>query len=295
MYIAFDVGGTYVKHGVLTKKGEIVEKGKYSTNCTNEDTFMEDMKRVVDDYCSRHDVKGIAMAMPGIINIDTGYMKEAGAILSLWGRNMKELLRGITDLPAEIENDANCVALAEKFNGNAVECEDFICMTIGTGIGGGIVIKDRIHHGWKFIGGEFGHMRINNENPEESLHDNCSTRGLINKYKTYMGIPEDVVVGGKEVFDTAETDKGAADILDRWFRNISIAIYNLSVMLNPQKILIGGGVSEREDFLVRIEYFLKKNENWENVGSEIGICKHKNDAGMLGALYHLLNKLQQKS
>lgn len=292
MYIAFDVGGTYVKHGILTKSGKIVEKGKYPTNCTNEDTFMEDMKRVADDYCSRHEVKGIAVAMPGIIDIDTGYMKEAGAIVSLWGRNMKELLRSITDLPVEVENDANCVALAEKFNGNAVECEDFICMTIGTGIGGGIVINDRIHHGKGFIGGEFGHMRINNRNPEESLHDNCSTRGLIDMYRAYMGIEKDVEVDGEEVFDAAREDEGVADILDRWYRNISIAIYNLSVMLNPQKILIGGGVSEREDFLVRVEELLKENENWKNVGSEIGICRHKNDAGMLGALYHILNKKQ---
>ena len=128
MYIAFDVGGTYVKHGVLSKEGKLEEKGKYSTNCTCENIFMEDVKRVLDDYCSRYHIKGIAVAMPGIIDVNTGYMKEAGAVISLWEKNIKELLEGITDLPVEVENDANCVALAEKFNGNAVDCEDFICI-----------------------------------------------------------------------------------------------------------------------------------------------------------------------
>lgn len=290
MYIAFDVGGTYVKHGVITEGGKILVKDKYPTDCEDSDNFLESIKGVIEEYSKEYNIEGIAMAMPGIIDVNTGHMKEAGAVFSLYGKNMKELLKKVTDLPVEIENDANCVALAEKFNGNAVECTDFICMTIGTGIGGGIVLNDRIHHGRGFIGGEFGHMRINSINPQENLHENCSTSALIHMYKKYADIDASEVVSGKEVFEAANKDEGVAAILNKWYENISLAIFNLSVTLCPEKILIGGGVSERKEFLDRIEDYLKEYEKWNNIDVKLGICKHKNDAGMLGALYHLLSR-----
>lgn len=290
MYIAFDIGGTYVKHCVIKDSGRIVEKGKYITNCTERSVFMRSLKDVIDRYSSRYEVQGIAVAMPGIIHVDSGYMKEAGAVEALWGENLKKLMGEITSLPVEVENDANCVALAEKFNGNAVECNDFVCMTIGTGIGGGVFLGNRIHHGFRYTGGEFGHMRINMDNPSEPLHDNCSTRGLINMYKKYKGIPEDTPISGQLVFDEAAIDEGTAEVVDRWHENIAVAVYNLTVTLCPQKFLIGGGVSEREDFVERIEKILRRNPNWENLGAELGVCRHKNDAGMLGALYHFLSR-----
>lgn len=288
MYISFDVGGTFVKYGVLNLEGEILEAGKYLTNCKDKNIFMQNIKEVVNKYIKRYEVKGIAFAMPGIINPKTGYMKEAGAIFSLYEENIKDMMRKVTDLPVEVENDANCVALAEKFNGNATEIHDFVCMTIGTGIGGGIILNNRVHHGWKYTGGEFGHMRIGIDSPE-SLHDTCSTRGLINMYKEYKGIREEKIVDGKEVFDESLKDSKVQIIVDKWFRNISIALYNIAVVLAPQKILIGGGISERNDFLENIETHLKENQNWINIGCEIGVCKHKNNAGMIGALYHFFN------
>lgn len=294
-YIAFDIGGTRVKYGLLLEGGTIVSKGSYSTSCDNLDLFLQTMINIINSISSKHLIRGVAISMPGFIDVNTGYTNRAGAVTCLHGRNLKELLENQISLPVEVENDGNCAALAEKLNGNATECDDFICVTIGTGIGGGIFLNGKIVHGNKFQGGEFGFM-ITPASTEDfkTMHQNASTSSLISNYRKYKGINEDILIDGKDIFLEANKDTQVKRIIDEWFGNISYGIYNLAVTLNPQKILIGGGISAREEIVEEILRKLELIPFWNVFNVPVEVCKHRNDAGLLGALYHFQNKLPVK-
>lgn len=138
-YISFDIGGTKVKHGLLLENGTILSKDSYNTQCANLEIFLEQMVETIKMYTTNNDVNGVAISLPGFINPHSGYSERAGAVTALDNQNLKTLLETRIPLQVEIENDGNCAALAEKISGNAQNCTDFICLTLGTGIGGGFL------------------------------------------------------------------------------------------------------------------------------------------------------------
>lgn len=293
-YLAFDIGGTKVKFGLLNKKGEVLEKDNFDTDVSSEENFLKGIIEVIEKYKSKENIEGVAISMPGFIDAEKGVPTVCYAINCMEGKSITNIIEEKTGLKASVENDGKCVALAEKFNGNATECTDFICMTIGTGIGGGIFLNNRLVRGKGFQAGEFGFMICNGLNEEyknkEILSANSSTIALVTKYKEYKGIDKDTVVEGYTVFDEAEKDDNVKDIIKWWYKNISLGIFNLCATLNPEKVLIGGGVSARLGFVDELEMALNEIPAWNDVKAKIEICKHKNDAGMIGALYHFLNK-----
>lgn len=288
-YIAFDIGGTKVKHGLLLEDGTIVSKSSYPTVCNDLEVFLNDMVGTIEQYTSVHEITGVAVSLPGFIDANSGYSERAGAIISLDNKNLKKLLEERIQLRVEIENDGNCSALAEKWNGNAVECDDFICFTIGTGIGGGIMVNGQIVHGHTFRGGEFGFM-ITRGKTNETMHHNASTSSLIKSYKKYKGFAVEESVEGETIFSEASHDEGVKKLINEWLTSISYGIFNLAATLNPQKILIGGGVSSREGLIDNIIDHLEQIEWWKFLKVEVQACKHKNDAGMIGAVYHFMTK-----
>lgn len=289
MYLCFDVGGTYVKYGVLTKEGDFIKRGFYATNCLDLDQFMDAIFNVVSEIQSTYNLKGIGVSLPGYIDSQSGYSELAGAIRALDGQNLKKLMEKRIEIKIEIENDANCVVLAEKFNGNAVNCNNFICLTVGTGIGGGIVLNGQIITGHRFKAGEFGMMIMSDYGkPYENMHNVASTKALIDAYKSYKGLCEDELIEGFTVFEEAKVDQSLASIVDKWYRHLSHGIYNLASILNPEKILIGGAISIREDLYVELEKRLEELEKWSDIAVKVEPCRHRNDAGMLGILYKLV-------
>ncbi|WHY85673.1 ROK family protein [Neobacillus novalis] len=290
-YIAFDVGGTKVKHSVMFEDGTIIEKGQYNTLTSDLDQFLSEMVFTVEEYKYSHQVSGIGISMPGFIDITTGYSETAGNVAALKGKNIKSLLEERVDIPVEVENDGNCVALAELLNGNAIDSKNFICVTIGTGIGGGIVIDGKILHGHSFRGGEFGFMITERGNKgKEIWHHNGATSSLINDYKKLKGINIEENLEGHVIFEEAVHDGQVNHLIENWLNHVSSGIFNLAVTLNPEKILIGGGVSAQNELIERIEAKLEQLDFWKDFRVPITICKHRNDAGMLGAVKHFLNR-----
>ncbi|MDE0640565.1 ROK family protein [Bacillus sp. CNPSo 3703] len=290
-YIVFDVGGTKTKHGVMRRNGELITSGDYVTNCRQLEPFLEDMENVVKEYQRTWDIKGIAMSLPGFVDSQTGYTEFAGAIIALNGQNVKTLLEEKTSLRVEVENDANCAALAEKFSGHAKECDSFICMTLGTGVGGGIFAGGELVRGASFRGGEFGMMLTETENGQfTTLNSSASTAGLIRSYKEQQGIPQSQQIDGQEIFEKAKHDPAIEKMIDQWYKRIAIGIYNVATVLNPEKILIGGGVSARPDLIPNIEKHLHTLHAWKNIQVTLETCYYFNQAGMMGALYHFLIK-----
>lgn len=282
-YLAFDIGGTRIKWGILNEEGAILEKSSFDTRTESEELFLENIIKIAIER--KNEVEGVALSMPGFIDSINGIPKVCYAIRCIEGKCITKIIEEKTGLKASVENDGKCVALAEKFNGNATECSDFVCVTIGTGIGGGIYVNNKLLRGSTFQGGEFGFMRCN----EKGMYSNtASTLALIKEYMKYKNL--DKAVDGQVVFEEGKKDPKVKEIINEWYGLIAIGIYNLSATLNPEKILIGGGVSEREEFIEEVVNALENIEAWKDVKCVIERCKHKNDAGMIGSVYNFLNE-----
>ena len=231
--------------------------------------------------------------MPGVIDVKRGHMITGGALYDLYDFPFKEELEKYVGIPVELENDVNCVALAEKWQGNAKECENFVCLTVGTGVGGAIYIDGKMVRGTKYAAGEFGFMITDRrENYEEaSLSMSGSVRGgLIQTYAREKGINWEEL-NGEKIFELAKQgDMIAKKVINDFYTSLAYSVYNLAVSLNPEKILIGGEITKREDFIEIIENKVEtiKKDVCPLKMPKIERCKFLNDSGKIGAVYHFI-------
>jgi len=291
-YMVFDIGGTYLKFAVMDQEGKKLESGKLPTPTNGLETFIQVISQVTKEYSNVYHLQGIALSSPGAVDVKTGFIGGASAIPYIHGVYMTNLLSERTNLPVSIENDANCAALAEGWLGAAKGIEYYICIVIGTGIGGSIVLNQSILRGVTLHGGEFGYMIMGTEskNPHDQTWSRvASTNALIEEVARRKSL-EKGTLNGEEVFRLAEEgDVIAKESLTTFYKRLAIGIYNLKYTLDPQKILIGGGISKRPEVIrgINDELALLKNEI-STLDIEVEACQFDNDANLMGALYHFL-------
>ena len=153
---AFDIGGTALKMGVMTREGELLDKGKQTLIDSDGDQILQAMLAWI---AAHPECKGVAISAPGYVNPHTGFIEMGGAIRKFDNFAIKAWLEQQVRLPVAIENDANCVLLAERWRGKAADMSNFLVLTIGTGIGGAIFCNNQLVHGARFRAGEFGYMQ----------------------------------------------------------------------------------------------------------------------------------------
>ncbi|TDT67937.1 putative NBD/HSP70 family sugar kinase [Hypnocyclicus thermotrophus] len=290
-FLTFDVGGTFIKYSLSDENANFLETSKIPTN-RDGDKILTDLIKIINKYKKEYTISGLAFSLPGFIDVDKGYSITGGIIKEFYGFEFKKILEEKTGIPVEVENDANCVALAEKWRGHATNSNNFISFTIGTGIGGGIFCNGSLIRGYGFGAGEFG-MQINQR--KNILYNmTSSTRGgLILEYAERKGLKEEDV-SGKLVYELAEKgDKDALEIIEQFYEDITIMIFNLSVVLNPEIIIISGAISAREELFKeinkRLNYITSQNFFLQKIKlPKIIRSKFINDAGKVGALYHFL-------
>lgn len=286
MIISFDVGGIFVKYGLFDMDGTIVHQGKQPTEIETEEAFFTLIEGVISSYEKEYSIKGIGFSFPGVIDSENGVPIVSGAIKPLRGRPFVQLLKERTgdNYPIFIENDGNCAALAELHSGNGQNLKDFVVLTLGTGIGGGIIHNHSLMKGGRYSAGEFGMMLIpDRQGKKVILAKYASTQGLLNLYRQRLGITSDTPVTGEEIFKGNTFVK--KDVLNLWGEYVAMVIYNIIVSINPEKVLIGGGVSQNPLLLSLIEKPLKKFPEWALFETPIIRCYHQNDAGLIGAFY----------
>jgi predicted NBD/HSP70 family sugar kinase len=241
--------------------------------------------------------------MPGFVNTQTGYLTTAGAIKYLYDFDFKKTLSDKLALPVELDNDVNCVALAEKWQGNAQTSSDFLCVTIGTGIGGAIYLNNQLIRGHRYMAGEFGYTLTSNifsaSNKLVTLSNQASVcEGLRARYANLQGTIDLTSISGEDIYQwAAKGDKLAKQTIDEFYEAIAMGLYNLTFTLNPEKILIGGAISQRDEIYLAIkqkfQQILDYQDNLKTFSVEqlvtIEPCKFNNDSGLIGAVYHLLN------
>ena len=288
-YLAIDVGGTALKIGLLTEEGEILESDSKKTPKTL-DAFYQIIEDTFHEY---EGVKGLALSLPGAVDSETGIIGGSSALDYIHGPNIKEELEKRLQVRVEMENDANCAALAEVWKGAASDVNDCCFIVSGTGIGGAVVKNKRIHKGQHLHGGEFGYMiaDFNFETKEmKTWSDVGSTVAVVRAVAKAKGV--DVAsLDGRDIFDHYHEDSDYEKAVDKYYYVLANGIYNLQYAYDPQKIIIGGGISVRDDLLDEVNQRLDVNFHrfkHAKIRPVVVTCQYHNDANLLGALYHFL-------
>lgn len=291
MIACIDIGGTAIKVGVLDKLGKIYHKDELKVY-HDIDMFTNNIFNWIENIKEKYDIEGIAISSPGAVDVKLGVIGGASAIPCIHGPNWKEMLFNKFKLNVSIENDANCAALAESFNGAGKDIKDIMFVVCGTGIGGAIIHNGQIHHGKNLHGGEFGYMLMEEENGEfKNFSEVASTMSFVRKVRKHYN---DDSWDGKKVFEEAKKgNRICQEVIDKFYLNLAKGIFNLQYIYDPDIILLGGAISEREDFVneinKKLDYLLEKIEI-AKVKPIVSTCKHKKDANLIGALANYLSE-----
>lgn len=297
-YTVFDVGGSSIKYALMNESGDFIDKSSVSTPKEGIESFVNLIDEIVKNYQKSYFINGMALSMPGAVDIETGFIYGVTAVPYIHGPNIKQILQERTNLAVELENDANCAGLAEGWIGAAQDVNDYICVVIGTGIGGAVVLDKKIRHGKNLFGGEFGYMimedyfdRSIDEPIGETWSSLAATGGLIVQVAKRIGMDEKDL-NGKIIFDMAEAgDLEVEDEIEKFYTRLSVGIYNLQYIIDPEKILIGGAISHREGFIERLNQHLSRmKQNQESLEIQVERCQFGNDSNLIGALYHFLQR-----
>lgn len=288
--LAIDIGGTMIKYGLVSSDGEILSTDKIETEA---EKGLENILNKIDNIFKRYKENnpvGIAVSGTGQINGIIGKVIGGNPIIPNWiGTNLVKILEKKYNLPAVLENDVNCVALGEKWIGAGKDLSNFICLTIGTGIGGGIILNNQLFRGENFVAGEFGHILIKKGEFEQF----ASTTALIRLVKERT----EKTLNGKEIFDLEKKEiVEYQEVISEWIENLTDGLSSIIYCFNPANIILGGGViGQGEPLINRI-----KNSLFKKIGSQfkekLNIIQAKlgNNAGMIGASYLLLEKINKR-
>jgi len=288
-YLVFDIGGTAVKYGILNSKGEILNKGNFVTPKNNINELYYEIKDIYEKYGKIF--SGIALSCPGAVNSEKGIIAGVSAIPYIHGPNIKKDLEEMFDLEVSMENDANCAALAEVWLGEAKENEDVAFIVLGSGVGGALIKERLLHKGRNLQAGEFGIMYFQKEDGTHGLWGEISPVRFAMRISKLLGKEVD----GKELFRLADEEKNTIVIkeIENWYKDIAKGLLTIQYVYDPEKIIIGGAISQREDLIENIDKALKEfiiNFPEATIIPKIKKCKFENDANLIGALYNLLSK-----
>lgn len=294
-YLAIDVGGTFTKYAIITDECQIVEKDKSPTVVEPLEDFITSLVTIYEKYKGR--VDGIALSMAGIIDSETGFMYTGGNLTCITNLNIVEVLEKRCGVHVTVENDAKCAALAEVWKGALMDVNDAVVVVCGTGVGGAVIHDRKVMKGIHNMTGEFSYVMTDAEpeyNLDNSLAGNTGIKCLMKMVSKRTGIPAEEL-DGEKVFSMANCgDEKAIEGIREYVKHLAIQINNYQFILDPEKIVIGGGISVQPLFLQMIKEELKKINAvypWDLPIADVSVCKFFNDANLIGAVYvHIKSK-----
>ena len=310
-YIGIDLGGTNIVAGVVDENYKIISKASTKTNLPRpEKEIAADMARVSvqavkEAGLDMNQIEWVGIGTPGIANSEKGII-EYSCNLGFDNTPMVDYIKEYIDKPVFIENDANAAAYGEYVAGAAKGAKNAVCITLGTGVGGGIIIDGRIYSGSNFAGAEIGHTVIEVDGPECACgRRGCfevfsSATGLIRMTKEAMDNDKDTLmhkitaerngkVTARTSFDAMRMgDKTAKAVVDKFIKYLAAGITNTINIFQPDILCIGGGVcNEGDPLLLPVRALVEKEVYTRNSpkNTEIVIAKLGNDAGIIGAAF----------
>ena len=302
-----DIGGTTVKMGLFQEDGELLDKWEIKTRTENQgEAILPDIAQAVkakmaEKKLVKEQIIGLGMGLPAPVTED-GIVQNTANLG--WGykevtRELEELLDGMKVIPG---NDANVAALGEMWKGGGRGYDSIVMVTLGTGVGGGVILQGKILTGCKGAGGEIGHMKVN---MDETRVCGCGNKGCLEQYASATGIvnmakenvPEgsylaDKKVTAKAVFDGAkEGDAYCMEVVEKFGRYLGVALSNVAHVVDPEAFVIGGGVSAAGQILLDVvEKYYNENSMFALKNKSFHSAELGNDAGIYGAVRMVLFK-----
>jgi glucokinase len=316
--VGVDLGGTTIKLAFISMYGEILHKWEIPTNTSEEGKHITlDIAKAIDKKLHelgemKQRLLGIGMGAPGPVDLATGVVYEA---INLGWKDyaLQDLLEIETGLPVVVNNDANIAALGEMWKGAGEGAKDLVCVTLGTGVGGGVIANGDIVHGINGAAGEIGHITVVFENGASC---NCGKTGCLETVASATGIARlakealqnqnssesgalyDIfeksgTITAKDVFNSIDTDPVAKQVVEQMAGYLGLAIANISNIMNPEKVVIGGGVSKAGEVLLKPvqQYFEKYAFPRVAKSTKLAIATLGNDAGVIGGAWLVKTKI----
>ena len=306
-YVGIDFGGTGIKVGIIDENGKILIKDSFVTDPQKSGDeivkhIAECTQKVMDDSkLSQENILGIGIGSPGLLNPETGQLKIVTNIPNL---NDIYLTKGISDYlnkPAFLDNDVNTMSLGEFYYGSGKGKKNVIALTVGTGVGGGIILNGELYRGTTFTAGEIGHMSID----RDGKYCGCGNYGCLERYVGKEGIIERFEIYKSKGIETSidkyledgkvtpkaismaakDGDKISIEVLKETGEILGHAIASLVNILNPEMIIIGGGISNAGDLLMEPIRMGMLKHAYTIPASAVEIVRAQlgNDAGLVGS------------
>lgn len=304
-----DIGGTTCKIGFFETAGVLIDKWEIHTDTQNGgENILPDVAQAIDNKLAQEgirksEVEGVGVGVPGPVTSD-GVVNRC--VNLGWGIvNVAEKLGALTGLEVRVGNDANVAALGEMWQGGAKGSKDVIVVTLGTGVGGGVIVDGKIVAGANGAGGEIGHITVNHDEIEAC---NCGQYGCLEQYTSATGIvrlakrklaksTEETTLRkyepltAKDIFDEAKAgDEIALGLVDEVGEILGAALSNMACVVNPEIIVIGGGVSKAGAILIdTIQKHYIETSFHACRDAKFALAQLGNDAGMYGCVQLLLS------
>ena len=299
-----DVGGTTVKMGLFTTEGELLDKWEIPTRKEDGGAYiLNDVAasveaKLAEKNIAKEDVAGAGIGVPGP-TLDTGYVSIC-VNLGWKDKNPANELSELLSIPVKAGNDANVAALGEMWKGGGEGYLDVVLLTLGTGVGGGIIINGEIAPSHRGVGGELGHITVN---PDEEATCNCGNHGCLEQYASATGVVRIAkklltaskeesslrtleTVTAKDVFDAAKAgDNLAVEAVEVLGKYLGLVVANVALTVDPDVFVIGGGVSKAGQVLIDVitKYYHKFAKIIGDNKAKVVLAKLGNDAGIYGA------------
>ena len=289
-YVAIDIGGTNIKYGLINEAETLVEAHEMPTEAHKGGPgIMQKVEGIVAAYLEKGPLAGICISSAGMVDPDKGEIFYAGPqIPNYAGTQFKKVLEETFSLPCEIENDVNCAGLAEAMSGSGKGAKIALCLTIGTGIGGCLVVDGQVFHGFSNSACEVGYLHL----PDGAFQDVASTTALVNYVAELHGEDAEYWNGRRIFKEATEGNKLCIEGIDRMVGYLGQGIANICYVVNPEVVILGGGIMGQEAILrPRIQAALQ-DALVPSIAdkTKLAFAYHQNTAGMFGAYYHFKNR-----
>lgn len=302
-YIGADIGGTTIKFGMFSHTGELMEKWEIRSRVENEgESILSDVAESIEEKRAERDgnIMGIGIGVPGPTTDDGVVLKCPNIHWQVVDVRKKLVeLTGVGNV--KVGNDANVAALGEMWKGGGRGFDSIVMVTLGTGVGGGIILGGKILTGTMGAGGEIGHTKVEWNETEMC---GCGGKGCLEQYASATGIvrmaKKEMQEGSrlaaiaditaKDVFDAAKDgDAYALHIVDRFGMYLGVALANVAHIVDPEAFVIGGGVSKAGDIIIKnVEPYYNDNVLFALRNKEFRLAQLGNDAGIYGAVRMVL-------
>lgn len=290
-YICIDIGGTSIKYGIIAEDKAFVTTAEIPTQALEcgGNGIMKKVIKIIEDYQKDYTLNGICISTAGMVDCENGIIDYASPLIPNYtGTPIKNILETKFDLHCEVENDVICAGLAEYYSGAAKNTKISVCITVGTGIGGAVIINGQPFHGISNSACEIGYMHL----PNGEFQNIGASSILTKKAAEYKNLnPQNI--DGKYVFEQAKSgDTDCIKAIDEMTDILGIGIANICYVLNPEIVVLGGGIMAQKDYL-----YTKIRKSMDNYlipyiaqKTKLAFAQNVNQAGMLGAFYNYKSK-----